>query len=190
MLAPGATETIALTVTPPAAETIRRCYNPLDVWIDVNETLYVVSAGLVQTVPWRRWRLKRVSEECPRPPRNAELVEAVGHSLPLPAGAHAFTTELKLPYRHTLRYIAQAPREVRVWLDDEPVNQHDGSHRVPAVHRAGPTGVDRQGNRGWHRLTVAVGDGKDGEQLFVGVGDGESWDWLRTAEWRDPLPPR
>jgi len=27
-----------------------------------------------------------------------------------------------------------------------------------------------------------------GGELFVGIGDNQSWDWLRTAEWRLPLP--
>jgi hypothetical protein len=35
----------------------------------------------------------------------------------------------------------------------------------------------------WHRLTIALGDGRGG-QLFLAVGDGESWDWLRDIEWR------
>lgn len=187
MLAPGQTERIPVTVTPPGAETIRRFSNPLDIWIDIDEALFTVSAGLVQTVPWRQWRLRRLEDECPQLVRKAGLVEARGHTLALSRWACAFATDLKLPYRHTLRYIAQAPREVCVWLDGELVNRHDGTHRVPAVHRAGPTGVDRQAPRGWHRLTVAVGEGEDGESLFVGLGDGESWDWLRTAEWRDPV---
>jgi len=186
VLAAGATETVALTVVPPGPERSRPYSNPLDLWLDVEGLLCPLSAGLVLTLPWRRWRLRSLADDCPQPPRGAELVEAAGHFQPLPDGSQAFASEVKLPFPCTLRYIAQAPRQVRVWLDGELINQHDGTHQVPAVHRAGPTGRDLLAARGWHRLTVAVGDGKGGE-LFVGLGDGESWDWLRQAEWRDPL---
>jgi hypothetical protein len=71
-----------------------------------------------------------------------------------------------------------------VWLDGEQINEHDGTYCVPAIHRARHTGSDVQCQRGWHALTVAVGDGEEGE-LFVGLG-GTNWDWLRDAEWRDP----
>jgi hypothetical protein len=83
--------------------------------------------------------------------------------------------------------IVQAPRQVRVWLDDAQILHHSGRWRVPALHRARETAQDVPLRRGWHRLTIAVGAGEGGE-LFVGLGDGESWDWLRDAEWRLPRP--
>ena len=63
---------------------------------------------------------------------------------------------------------------------------HGGEYQVPAIHRARETAADVPLRRGWHRLTIVVGDGEKGE-LFVGLGDGESWDWLRNAEWRLPV---
>jgi hypothetical protein len=140
---------------------------------------------MITTTPWLRWHVDGIPETCPEPSDDAVMTEVPGHFQPLPDGACAFTTEFRLPYRKTLRYIAQAPREVRMWLDGEEINRHDGSYRVPAIHRAGGTGRDVQQNRGWHRLTIVVGDGK-GDELFVAIGDGESWDWLRDIEWRPP----
>ena len=134
-------------------------------------------------LPWRSWRIESIPETCPQPAESAEIVEVPGHFQDIPDCPQAFTTEFKLPYFCTARYVVQCPREVKVWLDGEEINHHDGSYLVPAIHRAGKTGKDIRRQRGWHRLTIAVGDGRGG-QLFLAVGDGESWDWLKDIEWR------
>jgi hypothetical protein len=185
-LAAMGSETVDFVVSTPPINSVRAYYNPLDLNFEANGLRWTVTAGLVTTIPWLRWPLEKMTESCPKPPDGAEIIGAFGHFQPLPDGVHAFTTEIKLPYTCTLRYIVQSPREVRVWLDGEEINHHDGSYRVPAIHRAGATGKDVQKRRGWHRLTVATGAGEGGK-LFVGIGDGQSWDWLRTAEWRLPL---
>jgi hypothetical protein len=114
-------------------------------------------------------------------------VEAAGHFQPIPcAEACAWAADVKIPYHKTVRFVVQAPRPVRVWLDGEPLHRHGGTYHVPAIHRAGPTARDIKLRRGWHRLTVAVEPGGATGNLFVGLGDGESWDWLRDAEWRLP----
>jgi hypothetical protein len=173
----------SLAVTPPPAGSVRVYRNPLDLSFEANALRWTVTAGLVTTTPWLRWPLEKVAEECPDPPDDAEMIEQAGHFQPLPNDPHAFAAEFKLPYNHTLRYIVQAPREVGIWLDGEEINYHDGSYLVPAIHRARETGKDVKLRRGWHRLTIAVGEGEGGD-LFFGIGDGESWDWLRDAEWR------
>jgi len=184
-LGEAGSESVDFTVTPPA-DSMRAYHNPLDLNFGVNGLRWTVTAGLITTIPWLRWPLENMTESCPEAPDDAKIIEAAGHFQPLPDGVYAFATEIKLPYTGTLRYIVQSPREVQLWLDGEEINHHDGSYRVPAIHRAGATGKDVQKRRGWHRLTVATGAGKGGE-LFVGIGDSQSWDWLRTAEWRLPL---
>jgi len=174
-----------LQVTAPPASSLRVYRNPLDIRMTIHGLHHTVSAGLIQTIPWRHWTTSEVPAQCPEVPSGAERVEVQGHFLPLQDGPQVWVTDLKLPYHATLRYIAQAPREVKVWLDDELILEHSGRHRLPAVHRCGETGKDVPRKRGWQRLCVATGDGAGGE-LFIAVGDGQSWDWLRDAEWRDP----
>jgi ADP-ribosylglycohydrolase len=181
---PGGKErTVLLTVTPPAAGP-RAYRNPLDVTFEFGGFRWTVTAGLVTTLPWRRWSVEERPEACPEMPADAQLVEVPGHFQPLPEGPCAFAADVKIPYPSAIRFVVQAPRPLRVWLDAELINEHDGTYRVPAIHRARHTGSDVQCRRGWHRLTVAVSDGDEGE-LFVGLGS-LNWDWLRNAEWRDP----
>ncbi|MDH7570233.1 MAG: ADP-ribosylglycohydrolase family protein [Armatimonadota bacterium] len=181
----GGTQTLTLRVTPPPASAVRPYRNPLDLRFEVAGFCWRVWAGLVLTTPWRQWEPGDTGDTCPEMPADAAAVEASGRSLPLPPGACAFATDVKLPYTHTLRYVVQAPRPVRVWLDGELVNAHDGRWQVPAIHRARESGKDVLRRRGWHRLTIALGPGPEGT-LFVGVGDGESWALLHDAEWRMP----
>lgn len=178
-------EIIALSITPPQADSLRVYKNPLDLIFNVGGLCWTATAGMIATTPWLRWPIDSISEACPEPTDNAAIMEVPGHFQSLPDGFHAFAAEFKLPHDQTLRYIAQAPRETHMWLDGEKINQHDGSYRVPAIHRCSGTGRDIQKNRGWHRLTIAVGDGKDGD-LFACIGNGESWDWLSDIEWRVP----
>jgi hypothetical protein len=163
----------------------RACDNPLDLDFECEGLRWTVTAGLVTTLPWRRWPVKALPDTCPSLPEDAETIEVAGHRQPLPAGPYSLASEFKQPYHKTIRIVAQSPRQIRVWLDGEEILSHDGTWLVPAIHRARETGVDCYVVRGWHRLTVAVGAGDAGE-LFLGIGDGETWDWLRDAEWRLP----
>jgi hypothetical protein len=174
-----------LTVTPPSAAATRVYRNPLDLMLDVDGLRWTATAGMVTTIPWLHWPLEDIAHVLPEPANDATVREVAGHFQTVPEGARAFVSDFKLSYSGTVRVVVQAPRELRVWLDDEEVNHHDGSWRVPAFHRARETGTDVVRRRGWHRLTVAAGSGQAGE-LFVGLGDGETWDWLRDAEWRIP----
>ena len=184
-LAPRQAAGFALTVQPPPADAVRVYRNPLDLQFESGGLRWVVSAGLVTTLPWLRWPLEALPAREPQPPDDAEAVEAAGQVQPLAQGGWAYMTEFKMPYSATVRCVVQAPREVMVWVDGEEVNHHDGSWRVPAFHRARETAADVELERGWHRLTVALGAGRDGE-LFVGLGSGDTWDWLRDVEWRQP----
>ncbi len=183
---PGGKERVVLlTVTPPA-EGPRVYRNPLDLTFHFGGFGWTVTAGMVTTLPWRRWSVEGLPDACPEVPPDADLVEAPGHFQPLPDGPCAFASDVKIPYPSPVRFVVQAPRPLRVWLDGELINDHDGTYQVPAIHRARHTGTDIQCRRGWRRLTVAVGDGPEGD-LFVGLG-GPNWDWIRDAEWRDPTP--
>jgi ADP-ribosylglycohydrolase len=184
-LVPGGTKNLGLTVTPPPAGAIRVYRNPLDLKLEVDGLRWVATAGMVTTIPWLHWPLEDMVQALPEPANGAEVREVAGHVQGVPEGPWAFASDFKLSYSGTVRAVIQAPRELRVWIDDEEVNHHDGSWRVPAFHRARETGSDVVRRRGWHRLTVAVGQGQGGE-LFVGLGDGETWDWLRDVEWRIP----
>jgi hypothetical protein len=182
-LAPGASQEVALKVCPCVAIPLRPYANALDLRFAVDGLTWTVSAGLPLTLPWRRWRLEFMPDACPVPPAAAEYLEAQGHTAPLLDGVHAFATEIKLPSACRARWIVQAPRPLRSWLDGVPTHNHDGRHLVPAVQRAGTTGADVQLRRGWHRLVVALDQGAGGS-LFFGLGDGQTGDWLRDAEFR------
>ena len=184
-LDPGQSESFSLRITPPSADAPRAYRNPLDLNFECGGLCWTVTAGLVTMLPWRRWPIEALPAICPPLPEGAETIEVAGHFQPLSAGPCALTSDFKQPYHKTVRIVVQCPRQIRVWLDGKEILSHDGDWLVPAIHRARETGVDRYVARGWHRLTIAVGDGKAGD-LFVGIGDGESWDWLRDVEWRMP----
>lgn len=184
-LDPGQAQSLSLRITPPAADVPRVYRNPLDLNFECEELRWTVTAGLVTTIPWRRWTIEALPATCPSLPEGAETIEVAGHFQPLFTGPCALSSDFKQPYHKTVRIVVQCPRQVRVWLDGKEILSHYGDWLVPAIHRARETGVDCYVARGWHRLTVAVGSGDDGD-LFVGIGDGESWDWLRDVEWRMP----
>jgi hypothetical protein len=149
----------------------------------VDGLTWSLAAGLPLTLPWRRWRLEAVPEACPDLRADAEHLEGQGHSAPLLEGVQAFALEVKLASTCRGRWIVQAPRPLRSWLDGVATHHHNGTHLVQAVHRAGITGIDVQLRRGWHRLVVALDQGARGS-LFFGLGDGQTWDWLRDTEFR------
>jgi len=182
----GGGEQLPLHVTPPSQAVPRPYFNPLDVTLGIEGLRWSVTAGLPLTIPWRQWSPLTLTEASPTIPTDAACVEAPGHSQPLPPGSAVFATEVKLASKGVARWIAQAPRQVSIWLDGEKINEHNGQHHIPAVHRAGPTGVDVEKPAGWHRVVIAVGPGTAGDQLFFGLGNPDSWDWLRDAEFRLP----
>ncbi|MBD3184199.1 hypothetical protein GF312_18080 [Candidatus Poribacteria bacterium] len=184
-LDPGQAENIRFSITPPGNK--NRVYrNLLDLCFELNNMQWTVSAGLINTIPWLRWPISKIPDECPKTVKDAELLEVAGHFQRLPKDPHALTADFIIPHDQTMRYIVQAPREVKVWIDGTEINHHKGTYLVPAIHRCGETGKDLKLKRGWHKMTIAVGDGDDCE-LFTAIGDGESWDWLRDIEWRVPV---
>jgi ADP-ribosylglycohydrolase len=187
-LDPGQAESFSLRITPPPADAPRVYRNPLDLDFECEGLRWTVTAGLVTTFPWRRWPVEALPAICPPVPEGAETTEVAGHFQPLSAGPCALTSDFKQPYHKTIRVVVQCPRQVRVWLDGTEILSHDGDWLVPAIHRSRETGVDCCVARGWHRLTVAVSSGDD-DDLFVGIGDGESWKWLGDVEWRMPSAP-
>lgn len=182
----GAAQEFALSVTP--NEGGARAYSsPLDLAIQIASLRFDVTAGLVLTTPFLIWPHSTNSNLPPVPDASARLIEVAGHSIPLPDAACAMRGEWKMPYGLVTRFVVQAPhRAVRVWIDDELVLTHAGEGNVPAIHRADKrTFHDRKIKRGWRKITVAVGEG-DGGALFIGVAEGQSWDWIRALEWRVP----
>ena len=173
-LAPGARTTCTLTITAPSAAAVRTYRNPLDIRITANGLDWTINGGLVQTMPWLA--------------DGTTQLEAEGHYLQLPAGPITLETEVKLPWPGmTYRFIAQAARSVILKLNGEVLVQHDGSHHVPAIHRAKDTAKDhRIGHAGWFRLTAELGDG-EACPFFICIGDGDNWNWIRNAEWRQIL---
>ncbi len=185
-LAPGESTVFMLSITPPPARAVRTCWNPLRLRFTVNGLPWTLTAGLPLTIPWRRWELDEWPEaRCPDLPANAGICEVPGHTQPLPEGVTAFATDVKIPARKTVRILALAPRPTKVWLDYELAFSHDAPPAVPAFHRCGTTGKDVYLHAGWHRVIIAVEHGDPGE-LFFGLGDGETWDWIRHVEWRLP----
>lgn len=185
VLGPGATQALELTVCPGVALPSRPYLNALDIRLAADGLTWSISAGLPLSLPWRRWRLETFPEACPALPAEAERLDTPGHSVPLLDGLQALAVDVKLSATCRARWIVQAPRPVRSWIDGAATHDHDGRHLVPAIHRAGVTGADVHLRRGWHRLIVAVDHGVGGE-LFLGLGDGQTWDWCRDAEFRCP----
>jgi ADP-ribosylglycohydrolase len=186
-LTPSVPATTDLLVTPPGEDALRTYRNPLDIRFRAGGFTWSIAAGLPLAMPWLRWGLPEwpsAGDACPALPSSAERVEVCGHSQSLPAGATACALDVKLSRHCVPRWIAQTEsRPVRVWLDGDLINEHDGTYQVPAVHRARHTGADVEVRGGWHRVVIAVGPGPEGH-LFFGLGDGKTWDWLRDAEFR------
>jgi len=185
LLTPTGSQDVSLTLCPCAALPLRPYLNALDLRLAVDGLTWSVSAGLPLALPWRRWRLESWPAACPALPEAADRLETQGHAVPLLDGMQALAIDVKLSSTCRARWIVQAARPLRSWIDEAATHSHDGKHLVQAVHRAGVSGVDVQLRRGWHRLTVALAGGNGGE-LFFGLGDGQTWDWLRDAEFRCP----
>ncbi len=182
-LAPGESAAATFDVTPPAGD-LRKYRNPLDVWVDVDGVTVNDTIGLLPTLPWRTWGVAAIPDACPSVPGDAGRVEVPGHFVPLPDEACVLAADVKMAAHGLPRFVVQAPRRVRVWVDGGQVNEHDGVYHVPAFHRCRETGADVELKRGWHRLTIAVDPGQAGE-LFVGIGSGKGWHWLADVEWRE-----
>ena len=198
-LAPGESITVALSVTAPDDDVVRAWRERLDLDFVANGLHWTVTAGLLMTTPWARWPIAEVPERAPEPPVNAEPVETAGRFQAIPEQATAFVARFKLPQERKVRFVIQAPREVRAWVDGVEIVQHDGTYLVPAVHRPGNTKGDIDLRRGWHTLTIALGKESTGrtfaesarrdaksEELFVGLGDGPTWAWIPDVEWGPP----
>jgi len=187
-LAAGATLERQVRVTAPVVEgSARPCEPVADLQLSAGGMLWQTSAGLPLTLPVLLWQEDEGEETaCPKPPAGAEAREVAGHFIPLPEGSCAVAGEFKMPYKARARFVVQTPgRPVQVFIDGELLHAHDGSYRVPAIHRTGGTSKDADVNRGWHRVTMRVAAGEPGP-LFLGIGDGGSWDWVRGLEWRTP----
>ena len=182
----GQAHEIDLSITPLSGG-VRAYTSPLDLAFQINSLRFDVTAGMVLTTPFLLWPQESVGEAMPRPPATAHLLEVAGHSVPLPEEAYVVRGEWKMPYTLMTRFVVQAPgRSVRVWIDGELVMTHNGVLNVPAIHRAEQgTTHDRKMTRGEHQITIAVGAGDSGA-LFIGIAEGQSWDWLRSLEWRRP----
>jgi hypothetical protein len=189
-LAPGEGASFALDVTP--AETPWRPFSSrLDLLASVDGRVLTFTTGLLRTIPVLHWPLGDLPEDCPAP-SDAQLLEASSHFIELSQvtaaqACHAFCVEFKMPFAARVRFVTQAPRPLRVWLNAERINDLPGGFEVPAIHRAGATGADRQVRRGVYRLTIAAGrTGGPPGRLFFGMGDPGRWSWISALEFRPP----
>lgn len=177
---------LTFTVRPPPAASRRAWWNALRLRLTANGLSWELAAALPQTIPWQRWLLGQVTNACPEPDACTIVLETPGHTVPVQPGAWAYLSCFKMPLkRDELKLIVQAPGPLKVWLDGELVNEHDGRYRVPALHRCRHTGVQQRIAVGWRRLTVATACNEPGE-MFVGLGRGGSGAWLDGVEWRLP----
>ena len=187
----GQSQTFDLQITAPDdANELRRASNPLDLRFECDGLNWHQSAGLLATIPWKRWPLAdaETTGAAPHPPQEVEVFEASGAFLPLLSGAFAVRGNFELPFDACVRFVVQTPRELRVWVDDELVLENATGTQCPAIHRSRDSMADVDLSRGWHTITVAVGAQNIGsgnaETLAVILGDGDSWQWLRGVEWR------
>ena len=188
----GHSQTFDLQIVAPAdANELRRAANPLDLRFECDGFHWQQSAGLLATIPWKHWPLADagMSSDAPHPPQEVEVFESRGQFLPLLEGAFAVRGNFELPFDARARFVVQAPRELRVWVDDELILDNATGKQCPAIHRSRDSMADMDLGRGWHSITVAVGaqnigKGGAGETLAIVLGDGDSWEWLRGVEWR------
>ncbi|KKR04722.1 MAG: hypothetical protein UT30_C0004G0035 [Candidatus Uhrbacteria bacterium GW2011_GWF2_39_13] len=175
-------------VKAPASDTIRAYRNPIDFTIEAAGLKWTVSAGLPMSIPWLCKRTGKVPEKCPGFSRKDKLkiIEAAGHFANIPDGPCVFTTDVKTPFDIIYRIVVQSNRETKIWIDGDLKNLHKGLFRVPALHRSEETQKDIALSRGWHRFTIALGNGKGG-QLFTGIGYPGSWKWTENIEYRQPI---
>ena len=159
--------------------------NALALRFECENWSWNLEAGLLTTVPWKRWPLQSDATDAPTRPADATDVEAASAFVPLLAEATAIEGEFKLPFSGRVRFVVQAPRALKVWVDGELILENATGTQVPAIHRPRDTNVDIDLGRGWHRITVAVEAGQsEDDRVFVCLGDGDSWEWWRGVEWR------
>ena len=175
-LAPGDSEELPVTVTAPERFATRVYRNMLDIQLEANGLAWRVSGGLPQTIPWVRYG----DTTC----ETGEIVESEAHFQNVAGGPWRYETDMKMPYRGTFMFVTQGTRPMRTYLDEELINDYDGSYYVPAMHR-NRTGSEHFVDRGWHRLRIEVADGEPGE-LFFDVGLKTSMGWVTDLEWRLP----
>ena len=182
----GQAQEFALRITA-SAEKLRPWTNALALRFECDALRWNLSAGLLTTVPWKSWPLQNAAPiVAPALPENATDIEANGSFLSLPRGATAVESAFKLPFSGRVRFVVQAPRALKVWVDGELILENATASQVPAIHRSRGSSADVDLERGWHRITVALesGVGAD-DHLFVCLGDGDSWEWWRGIEWRE-----
>ena len=174
-----------LQITAPAAQ-MRPWTNALDLRFECDSYAWNLQAGLLTTIPWKQWPLQNLaSTGAPALPENAKDVEVNGAFVPLLADATAVESEFKLPFSGCVRFVVQAPRALKVWVDGELILENATGTEVPAIHRPRDTNADVDLGRGWHRITIAVEVGQTAnDRVFVCLGDGDSWEWWRGVEWR------
>ena len=180
-----AAQEFALQISAPE-DAMRPWTNALALRFECDSWSWNLSAGLLTTVPWKRWPLQHsASTDAPARPTDATDIEATSAFVPLPAGATAIEGEFKLPFSGRVRFVVQAPRALKVWVDGELILENATGTQVPAIHRPRDTNADVDLWRGWHRVTVAVEAGEtEDDRVFVGLGDGNSWEWWRGVECR------
>lgn len=169
-LAPGGETVIPLTIAAPGTASIRTCSSFLDIRMDVDGLRWTISAGLPQSIPWRR---------------DGIVVEAAGHTQIVPAGKHSYVTEFKVPHVMTACYLAQAKGTVSLRIDGKEVIAHSSGLYVPAFHRNEGTGVEVTLEKGWHRAEIVV-DAEAETPLYFGIGVAgrRTGGYVLDMEWR------
>ena len=178
----GQAQEFDLQISAPTAQ-MRPWTNALSLRFESGSWSWNLEAGLLNTTPWKQWPLQ--NSDLTAAPANATGIEARGAFVPLLQDATAIEGEFKLPFSGRVRFVVQAPRALKVWVDGELILENSTGTEVPAIHRPRDTRADIDLWRGWHRITVAVEAGQEeSDRVFVGLGDGDSWEWWRGVEWR------
>lgn len=163
----------------------KKAYEQLDFILTINEISYVVRAGLPTAYPWIRKAEAYQSEVCP--PRDmldgAELHFAYSFIQPVEQGHYLYAIDVKSNMPQQAAFVCSGTSPLRMWLNEELLQQYDGSFYVPAVHRC--PSVRGKLEAGWNRIVISVESKCPGEWFFA-IGNPVDWIWISDLEWRIP----
>lgn len=168
-----------------ALQSCRNYVDFLDISMQNDMMRFDVSAGLMTSISWARKKVLQHEDECPSliDFDGGENIEVSGHFQTVPAGSHILAMEFKSAVSvKDVILVSEGTRAMNIWLDDVLVTRTDGNHYVPASHR-GPNRNKIDLKSQWHRMTIQVYDGDEGE-IFIGMFKPYGHEWIEELETR------
>ena len=162
----------------------------MDISISTNGFTQNGTFGIPVKKQWLVVEKAETFENCPKDVdfNDAEILYEANSFVTVPKGVHYFTIEFKSPAAISEAIVVfEGTRKMRIWFDDELIDETNGEWYVPASHR-GPEGILNYRKRvqlqpKWQRVVVEVADGKSGE-FFFGIFKPYGHEWLEDVEFR------